>query len=383
MASGVAHDINNAVSPATLHVESLLEDEHQLSEGGRESLHVVERCLDDVTATVARMREFYRDQPKAAAKPVRLDEVAQQVIDLTRARWSAMSQQQGLLIEMKKEFAACPPIIGVESGIREALLNLLFNAVDAMPEGGILTVRPAVGAIASGSVIPQSVHLEVIDTGIGMDEDTRARCMEPFFTTKGERGTGLGLAMVFGVAQRHGAEFELESAPGKGTTVRLSFPLSIDATDTTVIADGNRARPLRILIIDDDVLLLKSLRSVLERDGHTVTAANAGQSGIETFHAAIRMGTAPFEAVITDLGMPHIDGRKVSAAVKNVSPSTPVILLTGWGQRMIQDGDTPKHVDRVLSKPPKLRELRLALAECCGAGELERPNPSSRKSAGV
>ena len=116
---------------------------------------------------------------------------------------------------------------------------------------------------------------------------------------------------------------------------------------------------LHILIVDDDPLMLKSLRDTLELDGHSVVAANGGQAGIDAFRAA---GEA-FDLVITDLGMPYVDGRKVAGAIKALEEATPVIMLTGWGQRLVAEGEIPAHVDRVLSKPPKLRELRTALAQ--------------------
>jgi CheY-like chemotaxis protein len=190
--------------------------------------------------------------------------------------------------------------------------------------------------------------------------------MEPFFTTKGEGGTGLGLAMVYGIAQRHGAEAEIESAPGCGTTVQLKFPQRHVAG--AGVAAGHDAAPavprLRMLLVDDDPLLLKSLRDILEGDGHMVSIANGGQDGIDAFSAALQRDE-PFAVVITDLGMPYVDGRGVARAIKELSRQTPVILLTGWGQRLLQDGDIPPHVDLVLSKPPKIRLLRAALAQCC------------------
>jgi CheY-like chemotaxis protein len=200
-----------------------------------------------------------------------------------------------------------------------------------------------------------------------MDEDTRRRCLEPFFTTKGERGTGLGLAMVYGMVKRHGGDVEIESEPGQGTTMRLIFPVpGMGAPASTVaFVPGQPMAGLRLLIVDDDPLLIKSLRDTLEGAGHTIVAADGGQAGIETFQAAFASGE-PFSAVITDLGMPYVDGRRVAAAVKGASPSTPVILLTGWGQRLVTEGEIPPNVDRVLSKPPKLRELNEALASLTG-----------------
>ena len=179
------------------------------------------------------------------------------------------------------------------------------------------------------------------DTGIGMDEDTRRRCLEPFYTTKGERGSGLGLAMVYGMIQRHSAELEIESAAGQGTTIRLSFPAYTSAVVAPTVKHAAIVkRRLRILVVDDDPLLIKSLQDTLQEDGHVITASHGGSEGIETFAAAVKRGEG-FDVVITDLGMPHVDGRKVAASVKNASPATPVILLTGWGQRLIAANDAP------------------------------------------
>ena len=366
MASGIAHDINNAVSPVALYTESLLETEPNLSPRTREYLETTQRAIDDVAQTVARMREFYRQQePQLELASVDLSRLAQQVLDLTRVRWSDMPQQRGKMIQLQTELSPrLPPIAGSETEIREALINLVFNAVDAMPEGGTLTLRTKVGQGVGHALGSQQVHLEVADTGIGMDEATRRRCLEPFFTTKGERGTGLGLAMVYGIAQRHNAEIEIESAAGKGTTVRLDFPAALAESFSGDQSEAAVSAPvrLRILVVDDDPLLTKSLRDTLEADGHAVVTASGGQEGIETFAASEQSGER-FAAVITDLGMPYVDGRKVASAIKAVAPAKPVIMLTGWGQRLVAEGDIPPHVDRVLNKPPKLRELRSALAE--------------------
>jgi len=207
--------------------------------------------------------------------------------------------------------------------------------------------------------------VEVADTGAGMDEQTRQRCLEPFFTTKGERGTGLGLAMVYGVVQRHGGAIEIDSALGRGTTMRLLFAPASETQAATSQPSAPVSLPRQnLLLVDDDPLLLKSMRDVLEAEGHSVEAANGGKAGIAAFVAAQERGSV-FSAVITDLGMPHIDGRRVAAAIKVASPETPVILLTGWGQRLLAEDGVPADVDRVLSKPPKLRDLREALIALC------------------
>jgi signal transduction histidine kinase/ActR/RegA family two-component response regulator/HAMP domain-containing protein len=381
MASGVAHDINNAISPIALYTESLLERETALSDRARSYLTTIQTAIHDVARTVSRMREFYRPQEgQAALAKIELDKVIRGVLELTQARWRDLPQERGAVIELQTELVKPPAVImGAENEIRDALTNLVFNAADAMPDGGTLTVRttrvlrqpkreegadPRVPEIGAEQPPVEMACLEVSDTGVGMDPETRRRCLEPFFTTKGERGTGMGLAMVYGMAKRHRAELEIDSTPGRGTTVRVVFLAASDAVDQTgrQLALGMPVQPLRILIVDDDPLIIESLRETLRGDGHRVTAAEGGQAGIDAFEAARARGE-PFELVITDLGMPYVDGRRVSATIKSASPNTPVVLLTGWGQRLTAENQVPPHVDRVLNKPPRLRELRAALAE--------------------
>src|SRR5262249_46065708 len=198
MASGIAHDINNAISPMSLSTEVLLETEPDLDPRTRKHLEPSLRATGDGAQTVARMTEFYRQrEPQLTLSVVHLNALVDQVADLTRARWSDMPQQQGITIEMRIELQpSLPPIMGIESEIREALINLIFNAVDAMPNGGVLALRTRLGLRPTAADDQRGVIVEVADNGVGMDEETRRRCLEPFFTTKGERGTGLGLAMV-------------------------------------------------------------------------------------------------------------------------------------------------------------------------------------------
>jgi signal transduction histidine kinase/CheY-like chemotaxis protein len=372
MASGVAHDINNAISPVSIYAESLLDREPGLSDRARKSLMVIQQCVEDVARTVSRMRDFYRKrEPQIVLGRVDVNQIVQGVIELTRSRWKDVPQARGVVVNVRTELGEMlPQIMGAENEIRDALTNLVLNAVDAMPEGGVLTVRTRVDDMRPTA---PALYLEVIDTGVGMDEDTRRRCLEPFFTTKGERGTGMGLAMVYGMIERHSADLEIESAPGQGTTVRLIFPLPAMVIDATVQQPvlALPTRSVRILVVDDDPLIIESLSETLRGDGHEVIAADGGEAGINTFLQAQQRGET-FAAVITDLGMPYIDGRRVAAAVKGASPSTPVILLTGWGQQLIAENEVPLHVDRVLNKPPRLRELRVALAELNGMAGEER-----------
>ncbi len=363
MASGIAHDINNAVSPAALYVEAMLEGEPGLSARGRERLAVISRAIEDVAHTVARMREFYRPRDETVSRqPVDIGLLVDQVIELTRARWRDMPQRRGIAIEVVRDFAPLLPTVrAVDTELRDALTNLIFNAVDAMPTGGRLTIRTL---LQPSAVDGGRITVEVEDDGVGMDEATLKQCMEPFFTTKGERGTGLGLAMVYGTMQRHGGEVEVVSSPGSGTRARLHFPVK---ADTLVAAPpqpvlGAVTRTLHVLVVDDDPLILRSLSDMLRDDGHQVETADGGAAAVTRLRA---IPPAPaFDVILTDLGMPHVDGIQVARIAKTISPA-PVVMLTGWGQRMNDDGEHPSCVDRVLAKPPRLAELRRVLAELC------------------
>src|SRR5262245_43952427 len=357
MASGITHDINNALSPVALYIEAVLVGEPTLSTRAQGYLTTVQQAVDDIAHTVARLREFYR-QPAVPqeAQPVALNQMVQEVVELTRAKWRDETQQRGLTIAVHTvlQEEGMPLLLGVESELREALLNLVLNAVDAMPAGGTLTLQTR--------ATPTAVILEVRDTGVGMDETTRQRCLEPFYTTKGERGTGLGLAIVHGVLERHAAQLTMESDVGHGTTIRLLFPrVPSNGTTGTQQAEVEDIPPnLRILVIDDDPLVRQSLQDSLQSEGHAVTVADGGEAGLEAVRAA-QARQEPFAVVMTDLGMPGMDGREVARAVKHAAPETPVVLLTGWGQALQQDGSILPHVDYLLSKPPRRRELRAAL----------------------
>lgn len=361
MASGIAHDINNAISPVAVYTQSLRERQAELGllPEVRDYLETVGRVVKDVSATVARMRDFYRPSDAGAEfEPVDLNTLILQVVGLTRARWNDMPQQRGVVITVSTALeAGLPSVMGDAAQLREALTNLVFNAVDAMPDGGTITIRTLTYAETAGDK-QRRVQFEVGDSGPGMDEETRRRCLEPFFTTKGDRGTGLGLAMVQGAAQHHKAGLAIDSAPGEGTRVRLDFAASaVKKTGAGRAQSLPEERPLRLLLVDDDPAVLNSTAVVLKLKGHAITAADGGQQGLDALRAAHATGEA-FDVVITDLGMPYVDGNQVAVAAKELFPDTPVILLTGWGRRMATGDEAPAHVDFVLPKPLELGALR-------------------------
>jgi signal transduction histidine kinase len=363
MASGIAHDVNNALSPVIGFAELILKGKYELDPSVRKYLGHIRMAGDDIAHIVARLREFYRTREEnEALQQLDLNTLVEQVVDMTRPRWRDIPQSNGLTIEVETDLAPdVPKLGGIESEVREAITNLVLNAVDAMPAGGKITVKTrAIRSDGSknGNKHPLSVTVDITDTGTGMDEDTRKRCLEPFFSTKGKRGTGLGLAMVYGVMERHEGDIQIQSEIGKGTTFRLVFPVRAQSHAMPEEKDSNGGiRPMQILCIDDEAVLRELLKEMLERDGHDVVLTDNGKAGLEEFRIATERHR-PFDVVITDLGMPHLDGRQVAKTIKHHSPRTPVVMLTGWGAFMKEDGTGPEDVDGILSKPPRSRELR-------------------------
>ncbi len=354
MASGIAHDINNAISPISLYADSLLHREDSLTAAGRKQLETIQLAVSDVTETIGRLRDFYRPGSEAAQRRnVRPNRLVLQALDLTKARWRDQKQLTGGVIDVVTHFEEpCPDILLAEAEVRDAVVNLILNAVDAMPGGGTLR-------ITTGVVLEQDVRryeIEICDTGTGMDEETLRRCIEPFFTTKGDQGSGLGLAMVFGCMKRHNGEVVIHSQPAEGTCVKLLFDL-VHFTPNLALESGTESTTIKslrqrhVLLIDDDPILLRAVETVLRDSGHSVVTAVNGEYGLAAFEE--HLDDSPFDIVLTDLGMPGVDGRAVALRVKAMSPTTPVIMITGWGRRMNEEGEVPAHVDRLLSKPPQ------------------------------
>ncbi|PJB64960.1 MAG: hypothetical protein CO095_14475 [Armatimonadetes bacterium CG_4_9_14_3_um_filter_58_7] len=364
MASGIAHDFNNALAPILGFSELML-----MRPEGLDDREKVERYLklirtgaEDASNVVRRLREFYRKKEEGEVfLPVDLNQLVEQAVDLTQPKWRDQSLANGAPVEVRKDLKKVPKISGNESELREAMTNLIFNAVDAMPEGGTITLRTATDGAGDAH---DSVVLEVSDTGVGMDEATRQRCLDPFFTTKGTRGTGMGLSMVFGTVIRHEGAIEVESKEGKGTTFRISLPIPDTSRKHQEAASGaapHTDRPLRILIVDDDTRARSFMTALLEMDGHSFEVAGDGREGIDRFDAG------RFDLVITDRAMPRMNGDQFAAAVKEQSPTTPVIMVTGFGDLMDATGEIVFGVDRFLSKPVTVAALREALAQATGS----------------
>ena len=240
-----------------------------------------------------------------------------------------MPLQHGLVVRINEDFAEVGSVVGSAAELRDALTNLLFNAVDAMPQGGDITVRTR----RAGN----EIVLEIQDSGTGMSEEVRDKCLEPYFTTKGLQGTGLGLSMVHGIVDRHRGRLMIDSEPGGGTTIRLTLRRAELKPGTQAAPEPlDPNQPRRILCVDDDLRILRALEGMLRQLGHDVTTTNSGAEVIQ------RIGVERFDVLITDLGMPGVDGREVARNAKRLSPSTRVLLLTGWADRLEVEGDMPQ-----------------------------------------
>jgi len=348
MAAGVAHDFNNVLATIMVRAELLrqvLPDPKLISH-----VEVIERVAHDGARTVRRLQEFTRPAKGVDLRPVDLNAAVRDSLEITKSRWKDDAHLSGIPIEVQTEFGDIPPVLGDASEIREVLTNLIVNAVDAMPQGGLLRLATCQPPDSS------RVELTVADTGIGMTDEVRAQIFDPFFTTKGPGGSGLGLSVSYGILKRHHGTISIQTAPGAGTTFTVTLPAAegkpvVEPEVSAAIPD-----PLRILVIDDEEGLRVSLYTALHREGHFVAVAGSGEEGLRLF------GISKFDVVITDLGMPGMSGWQVAQAVKRLRPRTPVLLITGWGATLSEADRQRPEVDAILAKPVTAKAILQALA---------------------
>jgi GAF domain-containing protein/anti-sigma regulatory factor (Ser/Thr protein kinase) len=347
MASGVAHDFNNLLAAILGRVQLIL---RQITDPTLARwLQVIEQAALDGAQTVRQIQEFTRvrrDQPTELVDPNRAVEDA---LEMTRPRWHGASPAEGVQVRVETRLGPVPRVEGHPAELREVLTNLILNALDALPEGGTLSlVTRAVG---------DQVEIVIADSGVGMPEAVRRRIFEPFFTTKGPRGTGLGLAMAYGIVTRHGGQITVESEEGRGTEFTIRLPAArrgpIAPVPGVTLPPGRTAR---ILVIDDEPEVRDTLADILEAEGHQVVAASSGAEGLA------RLGEAGFDLLMTDLAMPAMSGWQVAEAVQARVPGLPVVLVTGWGVEVPADQLRKGGVARVLTKPFRLDGVRELLA---------------------
>jgi signal transduction histidine kinase/CheY-like chemotaxis protein len=348
LASGMAHHLNNLFAVILGRLETLLANapDHD----ARRYLEIVQRAAQDGAEVVRRVQRFSRVQPVARTVPVDLNQLAQEVLELTRPRWHNEALLRQIRIDTALDLGAIRPVAGELAPLREVLMNLLLNGIDAMPDGGRLVVKTwMTGA---------DVHCAVSDTGVGMSEEVRQRALDPFFTTKGPKSTGLGLSVTYGIVQRHNGKLEIASAPGRGTTVTITLPATGITTPVAagaVSPDPTEPSHLRVLIVDDEPEVRSALADMLAFAGHTAFQAAGGREALAWLDAG-----QPVDLVLTDLGMPGMMGSEVARAIRGRWPHLKIGLMTGWDETEDLVADATSMVDFTLAKPFELKALTRA-----------------------
>ncbi len=349
MAGGLAHDFNNVLGTIMGRVQLLLAQ--PVEERVARALRQIEDSAEDAARTVARLQEFTRDRQEESFEPVDLASVAREAIELTKPAWRDRIQSVGLPIELELDLKPTAPVLGSFSELVDVAANLIANAADAMPSGGKIWV--------STFQKEAGVYLTVRDNGAGMNDEVKSKIFFPFFTTKGKRGTGLGLSVAYGVVTRHRGEIAVQSEEGKGSLFTLRFPASVPAIKKPEPAKSplKKVGELSILVVDDDENIRNVLSEMLDFLGHRVASA---PDGSEAFNLLDR---ASYDLVITDLGMPGVSGWEVARRVKEKNPKTPVMLVSGWGAQIDPARVREAGIDLVLNKPFHLDDVRRSISE--------------------
>jgi CheY-like chemotaxis protein len=340
LASGVAHDFNNALAAILGRAQLLRRSaaEPKLTRG----LDIILTAAEDAAATVRRIRSFALQLPGDGHAEVSLLELVRDAVEITRTRWENDARARGLRYEVEVEGDPALRTRGNASELREVFVNLVVNAIDAMPGGGRLSIN----CLRRG----ERLRLLFADDGAGMVEEVRARIFEPFFTTKGVHGTGLGLFVSYGIVERHGGQISAASLPGRGATFTIDLPCAEPAPFEAAASaprEGARrtpARTLSVLVVDDEEHVRETLAEMVEELGHDVRRADGGRAALSA------LAEGEFDLVFTDLSMPEMDGWEVAREVRRRSPRTPIAVVTGYGRDAARtQGDAP--ADTVIGKP--------------------------------
>jgi signal transduction histidine kinase/ActR/RegA family two-component response regulator/uncharacterized protein YigA (DUF484 family) len=341
MASGVAHDFNNVLAVVLGNIQLLLHQlDHLSPEEVREGLKVIERSSKDGAETIRRIQEFTGVRRDKEFVTLSFNDIIEEVVGITQPRWRDQAQKKGIQVGLKTQLGDIPMVMGNPSELREVLTNIVFNAVDAMPKGGELTITTQ----------PQTedwVEVRIADTGIGMTDEVKRRVFDPFFTTKGVTNSGLGMSVSYGIIKRHGGEILIESELGKGTCFVIHLPTGYGEEEAVVkeVPAVKESRQARILVIDDEDSVRDVLSRMLKAKGHQVAVASNGEEGIERFRSE------PFDLVFTDLGMPKLSGWDVGKTIKTINPKVPIAMITGWGVELDRGKLSESGIDLIVSKP--------------------------------
>ncbi|HYN86041.1 MAG TPA: ATP-binding protein [Pyrinomonadaceae bacterium] len=342
LASGVAHDFNNTLAGILGRAQLMLRTDDP--EKIRRGLHIIIKTAEDGAKTVKRIQDFARQRRDHDFQPTCVDQLLADVGEITRPRWKDRAEAGGVRIELSLRNNSRAFVMGDDSELREVLVNMVFNAVDAMPEGGTLTL--------AASERDGAVELVVGDTGTGMSADVRSRIFDPFFTTKGKAGLGLGLAVSYSIIRRHEGTIEVDSEPRRGTTFRIKLPTlaAEEARPETVepvapILAAPPAPRARILVVDDEACVRELLHDILESEGYEVVSAAGGHEALACFDAG------GVDGVFTDIGMPGMSGWELARAIRERDLQVPLAVITGWGDAVGSDEQSAAGVNWVVTKP--------------------------------
>ncbi len=337
LAAGVAHDFNNMLETVLGRVE-LARGRLKRGESADEDLAIIQAAAKDAAATVQRIQEFARPSGGDTWYDVDLAAVVRDAAEFIRTRIPK-------LVQLHLEVRQTPLVRGNGAELREVVSNLLTNALDAIDGAGAVTLS-AYGE--QGQAV-----IEVADTGRGMSPDVQRRIFEPFFSTKGATGTGLGLSVAHGILRRHDAQIHLESEPGRGTRFRLVFaPAEPTAKRSLKAAQAS----LRIVVCDDDPAVAALIKDLLEEMGHQVALAHSVGETLKL------VAERPIDVLLTDLDLPEMSGWQLARNVRRIQPKVTVGLVTGWPLGASDAELRARGVDFALSKPFSLEMLRNALA---------------------
>jgi PAS domain S-box-containing protein len=343
LAAGVMHDVNNALNPI-MAAAYLLKTAADNPERVRDYADRIAKAAETGAATAARVGRFIRQEPLQGEREelVDLSVVCDEVVAMTRPLWA--ERARGGTVTLERDLAPGVVVSGIAGELREALLNLVQNGLDAMQGGGTLSLHTR--------IVDDEVVVEVRDSGVGMSAEVRERAFEPFFTTKGSQGTGLGLAEVYGIVRRHRGHAEIESMPGVGTTVRLLFPFAVRGGPAQAEGEPTMRRARLVLLCEDHTDSREFMQALLESDGHRVDTVASVQQAME------QLERAPYEVLVTDIGLPDGSGYDLIAHARTRWPALRIGVVTGWEPRVgaLADGDF------ILRKPVRTAELLAQVA---------------------
>jgi PAS domain S-box-containing protein len=352
MAAGIAHDFNNCLSPIIGLSELILSRPGLVEDHDKVLKYVgtIHKAGRDAALLVSRLRDYYREAATGdEIEVVDLRRIVEDTIEFTRSRWADQAMASNVEYQIVTRLQDAN-VAGSPAQLRELLVNLIFNSLDAMPHGGKLTL-----SVDRDPARPGIVTLEVADTGVGMTPDVRKRCMEPFFTTKGAGGTGLGLATSYRIVKRHHGEIQVETELGHGTRIIVALP-TISTSLSPEPPKGPAALPaMRILLIDDEEVVRNVIAEYLFADGHKVDLADGPGAGLRKIHAG------SYDLIITDRAMPEMSGDQLAVQARRIAPAVPILMLTGFGDFMNAAEERPEAVDVVVSKPVTIGALRAGM----------------------